>query len=327
LAPAREGDHTPGIQRPGFTGSRRLEIGEVFSRLWRVISQYWFLRKVEGCANQKELNDMTTAISEKGGVIVTPHEPSDSPDREMFKSLLREHGLVLAREFSITLEQFYRFTDQVAGGLHRDVVETHHELFYHGEAYWQPDHPDVLWFYCEQPAKQGGETKFCDGIQVARKLSDRTRKYFSENDLIFDATLMPEFYRGYMHCSGPEQAVAWLANNLKLDSQIDGDRILTTYAHKALHTTRWGEKDAFVNTLLHALDPVMSMQQLYRLRTRVPEEILSEVREVTEKLTILVPWQTNDFVAVDNSRFMHGRNAFQGERHIFAVNGYLPSEG
>jgi hypothetical protein len=280
-----------------------------------------------GCANQKELNHMMSAISKNGGVIITPYESSNYPDSKMFKSLLKEHGLVLARGFSITLEEFYRFTDRVAGGQHRDVVETHHQLYYHGESYYQPDHPDVLWFYCEKPADKGGETKFCDGIQVALKLSASTRKYFSENSLVYDATLTPEFYRGYMHLSGPEQAAAWLTDNLKLECKIDGDCVLATYAHNAIRKTRWGEKDAFVNTLLHAVDPVMCVQQGYRLSTRVPEEILSEVREVTEKLTILVPWLANDFVAVDNSRFMHGRNSFEGERRIFAVNGYLPSEG
>ena len=47
--------------------------------------------------------------------------------------------------------------------------------------------------------------------------------------------------------------------------------------------------------------------------SRIPEDVIEEVKEVSEGLTVDLPWQPGDFVMVDNTRMMHGRREFTGE--------------
>jgi alpha-ketoglutarate-dependent taurine dioxygenase len=44
--------------------------------------------------------------------------------------------------------------------------------------------------------------------------------------------------------------------------------------------------------------------------SRLPDDVVAEIREVTDKLTLPVAWEARDLIMVDNSRLMHGRNAF-----------------
>ena len=42
----------------------------------------------------------------------------------------------------------------------------------------------------------------------------------------------------------------------------------------------------------------------------IPEDVAREVREIEKRLIIPVPCQKQDFVILDNRRFMHGRRGF-----------------
>jgi hypothetical protein len=104
----------------------------------------------------------------------------------------------------------------------------------------------------------------------------------------------------------------------------NADSVFARYETSAIRRTQWGGEEAFVNTLLHALDPTMAAKQSYRLTTSIPSAVVSEVKELTDRETVWLNWHTLDLVAIDNSRLMHGRRSYVPPRKILAVNGRLP---
>ena len=45
--------------------------------------------------------------------------------------------------------------------------------------------------------------------------------------------------------------------------------------------------------------------------SKIPQNILDEVKEKSKELTYDLDWKKNDFVMLDNKRFIHGRRAFK----------------
>ncbi|MDG4752626.1 YcaO-like family protein [Micromonospora sp. WMMD718] len=56
-------------------------------------------------------------------------------------------------------------------------------------------------------------------------------------------------------------------------------------------------------------------QQRAAAGTPVPAHLLSVAAEVAHRFTVTVPWQAGDVLVVDNSRYLHGRQAFTDTDH------------
>ncbi len=280
-------------------------------------------------------------LSDELGIIVRP-DPASSPprlpDREEILSFLRSHGAVILRGFPIELADFQRLSAEVAGGVTRGVVEGTEELQYHGEGCFLPLLIDVLWFYCITPAAQGGETKVCDGVSVLRGLSAGTREFFRGNPLVYEFSIPRGTWKPLLvllnsrrldpsdpmlsPASSAEAAAAFRHFGIASEPE-SADSVTARYEIGAIRRTQWGGEEAFVNTLLHALDPTMAKKQSYKLTTPVPPTVVAEVREVTDRETVWLRWEALDLVAIDNSRVMHGRRSYVPPRKILAVNGRL----
>jgi len=69
--------------------------------------------------------------------------------------------------------------------------------------------------------------------------------------------------------------------------------------------------------------------------TVIPDDLVEKIRRVSERRTMPIKWQKNDLLILDNTRFMHGRNAIENseERRIITYFGFLkfakrsPDEG
>ena len=88
-------------------------------------------------------------------------------------------------------------------------------------------------------------------------------------------------------------------------------------------TPKYTDRKAFVNSIMIQLwqeDVLGRKSSLVRLEdeSRIPDDVMAEVREVSEVMTVDLPWKTGDFIMVDNTRVIHGRKEFTGnEREIY----------
>ena len=279
-------------------------------------------------------------LTREMGVVVTadPGITESMPRAEDILSLVRSHGVAVFRGFAPGLARFYELAAQISPGMHRGVGEETNGLRLHGEVYYMPMRIDLLWFYCVSSAPTGGATTVCDGIQVADQLSTVARQFFADNPLTYELSFTRSIWSRLVGDVSAEQAAQLLQTDVMgpvADAYGDGctfscaavsaEIVKGAFSRNAIIPTQWNNQKAFVNTMLHALDPWASSinQQVYRLTTPIPHEILSEIERVTERLTEEIYWSPGDFAVVDNTRLMHGRRAYRGPRNIQAINGVL----
>ncbi len=98
------------------------------------------------------------------------------------------------------------------------------------------------------------------------------------------------------------------------------------FTYPALHRTLLSDELAFGNFLLFAryylqLDRI----PLFEDGSIVPDWIVDAIKAAADPITFAVDWQPGDILMLDNSRFMHGRNAIiePGDRLIASYFGYL----
>ena len=101
------------------------------------------------------------------------------------------------------------------------------------------------------------------------------------------------------------------------------ESITTESICPAIRKPKFVNKDAFVNSMLLVLwqeRVLRSSRSIVRLGdgTEIPEDVLAEIREVSDNLTHDIEWKPNQLVMCDNTRMLHGRRAFNdAERRVY----------
>lgn len=197
----------------------------------------------------------------------------------------------------------------------------------HGEMYYLGTRPSILWFYCDTPPARGGQTTTCDGEALFRALDPATRRFLEEHRTLYRRRLSrSEWVTTYQTGSLDEVRRICAAHGTDVGVRSDGG-IETRFVCSPLVRTASG-RTAFVNSLLlvHSVEQAFesgwvreNLDQggrpdspiVVRLEDggRLPAELLAEVAEVAESLTVEVPWSRGDVLMLDNRRVMHGRRA------------------
>jgi alpha-ketoglutarate-dependent taurine dioxygenase len=57
---------------------------------------------------------------------------------------------------------------------------------------------------------------------------------------------------------------------------------------------------------------------------KIPDDVIFELKDVTDKLTLPIAWQKGDILMIDNTRLLHGRKSFSdNQREIYVRMGHL----
>ncbi|MAP11951.1 MAG: hypothetical protein CMQ61_07850 [Gammaproteobacteria bacterium] len=273
------------------------------------------------------------------GVMVEHSQPASGIDelRSLTSSLVRQHGGVVVRNAGIDVTEFYALVESISPGIKRGVGDEEQNLHLHGELYYLPAKLDLLWFYCVVPPHDRGQTILCDGVAVARQLKASTRFFFEATPLEYKFDSPRRVWAELFGDLPIEQAAATanatmgavcdeLGDGAEFSCEpVSNDVLRGIFRRCALVTTRWGREPAFVNSMLLALGLTAANTNGYSLNTDIPSHVLDDVDATTARLTSEIEWQAGDFAVLDNSRMMHGRRTFTGERDIRAVNGVLPA--
>src|SRR6185503_19431208 len=117
--------------------------------------------------------------------------------------LLRQHGALLFRGFGIDspprLERLAEATGmnlfedngehtrtQIGGKVYTPVAYSSEKpILWHNENSFNEQWPMKIWFCCQKPASQGGETPIVDSRQVYRALSPDVRTAFLERGVMY----------------------------------------------------------------------------------------------------------------------------------------------
>jgi hypothetical protein len=261
-----------------------------------------------------------------------PRLPQIQASKDEIIGHLKSSGYVFFSGAKCSINDFEAVTDEFAHstttehralhGSTRDVYVERPFLNLHSELHYTAWPPDLISFYCLQPAATGGRTNVCDGMQFYQLLSPSTREYFHSQRLMYTQFFSPGVWPKRMRVSTAEELPAALDYPGLSYELTSSGALKLCYKVSAYVKTRHQDEFAFVNTLLHGLDDMHFYGVTMEDGTPVDPSVVKELSQLAEKLTVPLPWQSGDMVIIDNSRLMHGREAYSDQdRRIGAKHG------
>lgn len=197
----------------------------------------------------------------------------------------------------------------------------------HPELSREPWKPDLCFFHCIDAPSEGGETTYCDGVDLLRRLPEAVRSTLEKRSLLYVQPAPPAILEYWLGTEQPDDIL--LANpvpNCPYRFRRFDNNIVRYFLHPAVHRTLLTDEPAFGNFLLFARYYLKNVRiPLFDDGSIVPDWIVEAILEAADPITFAVPWQPGDILVLDNSRFMHGRNAITrpGDRLIASYFGYL----
>ena len=209
-------------------------------------------------------------------------------------------------------------------------------IYLHHEMAQTPIFPSKLFFYCEQPADEGGETPLCrsdvlwaqlseQAPQFARDCEQRGLKYTNVMPPAADLDSgMGRSWQSTLSVATREEAAARLGQlGYTWEWLDDGSLRVTSPALPAVRALPSG-KMVFFNQLIAATrgwkdsrnDPARAIT--HGDGTPLDVEATSLAAELADRITFDLAWQTGDVALIDNFVVMHGRRQFHGTRRVLA---------
>ncbi|MGA8138334.1 MAG: TauD/TfdA family dioxygenase [Pseudomonas gingeri] len=274
------------------------------------------------------------------------------------RSALTSHGAVMVRAKGAGMSEFIELSDALmvpivhhaTNTIERDPVSKDpststvnkgiDSIPLHREASYAPGCPDLLIFFCERPAASGGETVICDGARLLDELQTSTREFVEDLELYWNWEARPVRWQqtlGARTIEEAKKALGYLDNKLKpyekLEYHFEGEDLHGRFRTRAVVPSLTSGVPSFCNSLMiHAYRPKSDFYARDDFRVHLadgspfPSDILAEIRDVAERVSLNVSWNPGEIVVIDNSRFMHGRRHFDDvERRILLRMGQLRS--
>jgi alpha-ketoglutarate-dependent taurine dioxygenase len=237
----------------------------------------------------------------------------DLIDIKLIDWLFRAFGVVLFTDTGADLDQFSRFAERFGSSTGvRDVFVGRPVLGWHAEYAYLPMRPAILWFYCVRPAEEGGETKLVDGVRLVDHMSQDLKRSLTELPLQFNMRLSQPDWELWIGEKDAAEASADLNRFLGMRAHAESSNSLAfQYTTSAFYSTQFSGEIAFSNTLLHAVDD----PEHYGLSLADPSasaKLLGELNDLADRFALSIAWQEQQFVMIDNTRFMHARSEYHG---------------
>lgn len=249
------------------------------------------------------------------------------PTAEIIK-LFKTSGIILFRGFEINVETMKNFSEKFSSRHFIDYTKTsiNSDEFInfvdngmdnrvaHSEHAYSPFRPDVIWFCCVMPAADGGETLFWDGVRVWEELSHEIKQLFIDKKLKYCHTVTPNIWKMFTGSNGTIEELQRMLDRIpEISYQINEDQTVSMeYICSAVVKTKYSNQDAFANSFWAYQKK--SQEAIFEDGSRAANEVEAEVEKVLDRLTEEILWQSGDLVMIDNSRFLHGRKAFNDQR-------------
>ncbi len=217
------------------------------------------------------------------------------------------------------------------------TIRLHHEMAQ------TPIYPSRLFFFCEEPADEGGATPLCRSDALLEAVAQREPDFVracEERGLLYHLTMPPEddpdsaLGRSWRSTFGVEDREAAEERMRRLGYSwswlADGCLRTTTPVLPAVRNLGDGRK-SFFNQLIAALawkDVRNEPATAVTLGDGAPLDpaAWALMAELAEELAVDVPWQRGDAALVDNFAVMHGRRSFRGTRRVLASLVAAPAE-
>jgi alpha-ketoglutarate-dependent taurine dioxygenase len=276
-------------------------------------------------------------------------------ERSYIDSLLLQHGAILFRGFGIhTLTDFellmravseelleYSYQSTPRTNLSKYVytsTEYHPELTIplHSEMSYAADWPLKIWFFCMEPAPEGGATPLADCRRVYERIDAASRARFAEKEILYVRNYgsgLDLSWEKVFQTTDKDAVDAYCRENGVECEWSDGNRLRTKERHQAVaRHPRTSEMVWFNQAHLFHVSNVNSEIRENLLDTLSEDQLprnaylgdgsaidatdLLSIREAYEQETVQFVWQKSDVLLVDNMLVAHGRTPYRGSRKV-----------
>ena len=230
---------------------------------------------------------------------------------------------------------------QVTSGVYTSTeYPPHQHIPLHNEQAYTRDWPMKIWFYCMQPALEGGETPIADSRAIYRDMPPAIRERFADKGVMYvrnygngldvdwqqvfgtDSRAEVEAYcaRHYIECEWKEDGELRTRQICQGTAQhpVTGEWVWFNQA-QLFHVSNL--EPEVRESLLDVVDDEADLPRnvLYGDGSAIDDETLSTVRTVLERHKISFPWQAGDVVMLDNMLTAHARAPFKGPRRVIVA--------
>lgn len=281
-----------------------------------------------------------------------------SENRTEIEADLRRYGAVLLRGFDLPTPEAFeaavaafsprlmpyveRSTPRSAAG-GRLMTSTEYpqdqSIPLHNELSYSHSWPARIWFYCHQPADEGGSTPIADSRRVYAAVDAGVRERFESRGVAYVRNYGGEVGMSWQEAfqTGDRSEVEAFCRRSGLEWEWRGGDRLRTRSHRpaVLRHPDTGEAVWFNQANVHhvsALAPDVRTELLSQMGeedlpfytvygdgARIPDSDLDTVRRAYEEVQTSFPWRQSDLLLLDNVLTAHGRTPYRGARRILVA--------
>jgi alpha-ketoglutarate-dependent taurine dioxygenase len=215
-------------------------------------------------------------------------------------------------------------------------ITMHNELSY--SAKW----PNKLFFSCLDVADKGGETLLADSRIILNKMNSDIVSEIQSKGITYIRNLNSGLGMGPSwqdtfetkdknqvedYCKSYAIAFEWIENDiLKLkqpskgiiDHRISKEKLWFNQIDQ-FHPCHLGDDIFETMQLIYDSPENFPMYVRFGDGTEISEVMVREILNTIEKVTIAPAWNNNEILIVDNELVSHGRNSYQGSRHVLVA--------
>lgn len=280
-------------------------------------------------------------------------------ERAWTDARLLEHGALLLRGFNVqSPADFERFCTAIdshllnyaGGNSPREAVtgkvytSTEYparlEIPLHNELSYLLQWPRRLFFFCQQPPTEGGETHIADSRRILQAIDPAVRQRFTDKQVAYVQNLHEGWGLGKSwqetfetddrnvveaQCRETDVEFRWTDQGLwtrsvcpaVIEHPETGEAVWFNQAD-LWHVSSRGR--AYMEKLIDVLgENALPSNATYGDGTSISVEELDTVRRAYRATEVVFPWQQNDLLVLDNVLVAHGRKPFEGKRRILVA--------
>ena len=234
------------------------------------------------------------------------------------KSIFKKYGLIIFRDSKINVKNLLDFTkiytkiyaqDAIRRKKRfneqniRDVDKGLQKIDLHSEASFTTACPDIITFYCKKPSRKSGATLICDGINLWKNLNQKTRDYFLFNPITYEVKASIDIKKNLYDKKWPMNIIGYGEGKISFKNSY----IKYKLKKFAINPTNIQNELSFANHLFVTLKSEKQLISRKCNEKKIPNNILKEVKKISNELTEKIYLKKNDILLIDNKRFMHGR--------------------